>query len=82
MVEESDLLRGERYAMGCDLETWVYFICSECGVRSQVNGYPGDPYKLATHASLAEVVKRECPTCGSHSCPAAFGQGGCYNVPA
>jgi hypothetical protein len=80
LIEESDLLRGERWVMGRDHEVWVYFVCSECGVKSEVNNYPGDVYKLATHKSLADVTEPEtkrCPGCDG-SCP----PGNCYNRPA
>jgi hypothetical protein len=46
LIEESDLFYGERWIMGREHDDWVYFVCSECGVSSDVNGYPGDKTKL------------------------------------
>lgn len=51
LVEESDLFRIETpiwddNAKCEDLNVQVAFQCSECGVISNVNSYPGDPDKL------------------------------------
>lgn len=48
MVEESDLRRSvdARGRRETDEDVIVYFVCSECGVKSQVKNYPGDTWKL------------------------------------
>lgn len=46
LVEEGDLLRTGSHCYDGSSDYYVSFICSECGVMTDIIEYPGDKWKL------------------------------------
>jgi hypothetical protein len=46
LVEEGDLIRTGCHSYDGSSEYYVTFVCSECGVMTDISGYPGDMWKL------------------------------------
>ena len=46
LIEEADLFRTGKHSYDGSSEYFVTFKCSECGVLTDVNSYPGDIHKL------------------------------------
>ncbi len=60
MVEEADLFHTYRSYMGRDEDWFVTFKCSECGVLSDVKGYPGRAQELPHYNDWK--LKHETPS--------------------
>ncbi len=46
LVEEGDLIRTGSHHYDCSSEYYTTFICPECGVMTDLEGYTGDIWKL------------------------------------
>lgn len=58
LIEESDLFRTGKHSRD-ESEYYATFKCSECGVLTDVNGYPGDVMKLPAPPGLGGRTPEE-----------------------
>lgn len=52
LVDSSDLFQTGRHYYDGTSDTFVTFACSECGVLTDINGYPGGARDLPTRSRL------------------------------
>ena len=50
LVEEDDLFRTGRHYYDGTSDSYVTFACGECGVLTDINGYPPGPRDLPTRS--------------------------------